>query len=82
MVLPTGNQLRAARALAGLKATELARLAKIDASTISRLESARHKNVHGMAQTVDAVVQALNRKGVRIVNDETQTAVVLKKSRR
>jgi hypothetical protein len=68
--------------LAGLKATELARLAKIDASTISRLESARHKNVRGQAQTVDAVVQALNRKGVRIVDEETQTAVVIKKSRR
>jgi transcriptional regulator with XRE-family HTH domain len=82
MVLPTGNQLKAARALAGLKGTELARLAKVDASTLSRLESARAKNVRGMAKTVDAVVQALNRKGVRIVDDETQTAVVLKKGKR
>ena len=80
--MPTGNQLRAARALAGLKATELARLAKIDASTISRLESTRHKNVRGLAETVDAVVQALQRKGVRIVDEEMQVAVVLKKGRR
>ena len=74
--------MRAARALAGLKPTELARLAKIDASTISRLESGRHKNARGMATTVDAVVQALQRKGVRILDDETQVAVVLKKARR
>jgi len=53
--------LRAARALAGLKPTELARLAKIDASTISRLESGRHKNARGMATTVDSLAQPARR---------------------
>jgi transcriptional regulator with XRE-family HTH domain len=69
MTLPTGNMLKAARALAGLKATQLATLAKIDASTISRLESARHKSVRGQAQTVDAVVRALLHRGVRITDE-------------
>ena len=39
--LPTGNQLRAASSLAGLKAVELAALADIDQSTISRMENVR-----------------------------------------
>ena len=36
MALPTGDKLRAARALAGLKAAELATLAGINQSTLSR----------------------------------------------
>jgi transcriptional regulator with XRE-family HTH domain len=66
MTLPTGNLLRAARALAGLKAGELAKLAKIDASTVSRLESAGAGRVRGQAQTIDDVVQALKSRGVEI----------------
>jgi transcriptional regulator with XRE-family HTH domain len=69
MALPTGNQLRAARALAGLRAAQLAKSAGVDASTVSRLENARHKSVSGMAQTVDAVLRALARAGVRINED-------------
>jgi hypothetical protein len=69
--------LRAARALSGLKASELATLARVDASAISRLESARHKAVRGQAQTVDAVVRALLHRGVQI----TDTGVQLIKKR-
>jgi transcriptional regulator with XRE-family HTH domain len=69
MALPTGNMLRAARALAGLKASELAALAKIDTSTISRLEASRHKSVRGQAQTVEAVQNALLRRGVRVTDE-------------
>jgi transcriptional regulator with XRE-family HTH domain len=57
-MLPTGNQLRAARALADLTSVELARLANIDASTISRMESSGPRPVRGQAATVDAVVGA------------------------
>jgi transcriptional regulator with XRE-family HTH domain len=80
MALPTGFQLRAARALAGLNAAELARVAGIDASTISRLESSRHKTVTGMAQTVEAVLRALAHKGVRINEDGSISPI--KKPRR
>jgi transcriptional regulator with XRE-family HTH domain len=69
MVLPTGNQLKAARALAGLNGEKLAEMAGINAATISRLEQSRHKSVTGMAQTVEAVLKALAKAGVRINDD-------------
>lgn len=69
MALPTGNMLRAARALAGLRGTELAKMAGVDASTVSRLESSRAKSVRGQAETVDRVIHALLRRGVRITDD-------------
>jgi transcriptional regulator with XRE-family HTH domain len=77
-MLPTGNQLKAARALAGLTSVELARLAKIDASTISRMESSGARPVRGQAATVDAAVRALEAKGVVIEHD----GVRLRKPRR
>jgi predicted transcriptional regulator len=69
MVLPTGNLLRAARALAGLTSVELAKLAKIDASTISRMESTGTGTVRAMAGNVDSVLKALEAKGVVIEVD-------------
>lgn len=71
MVLPTGNLLRAARALAGLKAVELAALADIDQSTISRMENFGRKTVGGHAGTIDAVIHALAQRGVEIVGNDT-----------
>ena len=69
MVLPTGNHMRAARALAGLTAGQLARLAGVDASTISRVESARHHKVAGQAGTIDRLTEALLKRGVAIHED-------------
>jgi hypothetical protein len=40
-----------------------------NAATISRLEKSRHKSVTGMAQTVEAVVRALAKAGVKINED-------------
>ena len=77
-MLPTGNMLKAARALAGLTSVELAQLAKIDASTISRMETSGQRPVRGQAATVDAVVKALEAKGVVIESD----GVRLRKPRR
>jgi transcriptional regulator with XRE-family HTH domain len=71
---------RSARALAGLKLAELARLAEVDASTISRLETRGDKPVRGHAATVDAVTRALKTKGVEIDSDEQ--LVRLRKPRR
>src|SRR5262249_25630411 len=81
MTLPTGNLLRAARALADLTATELAKLARIDASTISRMESAGNKPVRGQAGTVDAVLRALKARGVEI-DSEDGVVRLAKKPRR
>lgn len=79
--MPTGNMLRAARALAGLNAANLAKLAGIDASTISRLEKSRDKSTRGMAQTVEAVQIALLKRGVKIIPDEG-VIMLVKKARR
>ena len=69
MVLPTGNILRAARGLAGLRRGELAKLAKIDPSTVSRLEAFGDKTVRGQAPTVDAIVSHLRVRGIEIHDD-------------
>jgi transcriptional regulator with XRE-family HTH domain len=69
MTLPTGNMLKAARALAGLRAAQLATLAKIDASTVSRLEASGHRAVRGQVGTVDAVTRVLKARGVEITED-------------
>ena len=76
--MPTGNMLKAARALAGLTSVELARLAKVDASTISRMETSGARPVRGQAGSVDSVVRALEAKGVVIESD----GVRLRKPRR
>ena len=67
--MPTGNHLRAARALAGLTAEQLAKEASVDASTISRLESSRRKKIGGQAITVDRLLEALLKHGVEISED-------------
>ena len=77
-MLPTGHQLKAARALAGLTSAKLAALAKIDPSTISRMELSGARPVRGQAGSVDAVVRALEASGVTMDAD----GVRLKKPRR
>ena len=67
--MPNGNMMRAARALAGLKAAELAALAHVDATTISRIENAKQKPVRGQIATIDAITRALKAKGVEIDAD-------------
>jgi transcriptional regulator with XRE-family HTH domain len=69
MALPTGNQLKAARALAGLGSGELAALADIDPSTLSRMESSGHLPIRGQAPKVDAVITQLKARGVEITED-------------
>lgn len=79
MVLPTGNILKAARALAGLRSGQLAKLAKVDPSTLSRLEGYGNKPVRGQAPTVDAIVSQLRAHGVEITENGVE---LVKKPRR
>jgi hypothetical protein len=71
MKLPTGRQLAAARVLVGLGQRELAALAKIDTSTLNRMERSGDSTVRGQAPNVERVLLALERKGVEIGNDGT-----------
>ena len=69
MALPTGNMLKAARALAGLTRAQLAAMAEIDVSTISRMESAGPSSVGSHARTVELVIRALRARGAEITDD-------------
>jgi hypothetical protein len=65
----TGNDIRAAMGLIGLKAVALARAAKVSPATISSMEAAENKPVHADAATIDKVIHALQLKGVEITED-------------
>jgi predicted transcriptional regulator len=66
MRMPTGRQLRAARILAGLDQTDLAKLAKVHPTTIIRLEAFDAAPVRGHSATITALVNALAKAGVDI----------------
>jgi transcriptional regulator with XRE-family HTH domain len=69
MRVPTGDMLAAARRLVGLRQTELAKAAGLDASTLSRMEGAGNKPVKALSQNLEAVLDALRRAGVEIEDD-------------
>jgi hypothetical protein len=70
MKLPyTGRMLAAARMLAGLEQQELAKQAKVSASTISRLEACGSETVTAHPKNIEAVLTVLERKGVVIEED-------------
>jgi transcriptional regulator with XRE-family HTH domain len=76
--MPTGNMIKAARALAGLTARELATKAQIDPSSLSRLERSGSTAVSG--RVLKAVIDALRAAHVEIESDTVLR--LLKKPRR
>ena len=70
----TGNTLRAALALVGLVAVEVAKESKVSPSTIHSMESSGKKPVRAKAETVDKVIHALEVKGVEITEDGVRLA--------
>jgi predicted transcriptional regulator len=64
--MPSGRQLRAARVLAGLEQSDLARLAKVHVTTLVRLEAFDASPVRGQSGTITAVVNALAKAGVEL----------------
>ena len=64
----TGGQLRAARALVGISADELARLTKLGVATIRRAESSDGA-VAMTAANAERIVQALETAGVVFVGE-------------
>jgi transcriptional regulator with XRE-family HTH domain len=63
----SGNQIKAARALAGLDQKGLAERANVGINTIRNMEAADAGNVRGRTDTLDAVVAALKSAGVIFV---------------
>jgi predicted transcriptional regulator len=67
--LPTGRQIKAGRVLAGLEQAELARLARVDASTLSRMEGSGNDPARGHTSNLQRVVDALERKGIVLTEE-------------
>jgi transcriptional regulator with XRE-family HTH domain len=67
-MLTTGNQLKAARALAGLEQRDIADAAGLHVNTIRSMESAGSASISGRAQNVQAVQRALENAGIEFLN--------------
>jgi transcriptional regulator with XRE-family HTH domain len=78
MKLPTGRQLKAARALAGLEQRQVAERARIDASTLHRMEASGAKPVRGHGINIERVVEVLLKAGVELTHDPDGVRLVPK----
>ena len=67
-MLTTGNQLRAARALAEIEQAELAERAHVNVNTIRNMEKAGAGPIAGRSANVQAVQRALEEVGVEFLN--------------
>ena len=68
----TGPQIKAARMLLGLGQKELAELAGVSVPTVQRMES-RSGIVGGGVDTLTRVVEALERAGVELISDNSES---------
>jgi transcriptional regulator with XRE-family HTH domain len=67
-MLTTGNQLRAARALAGIEQGVLAKEAGLSTNTISAMEKLGEKTLVSGLDTIRAVMTALEARGIEFLN--------------
>lgn len=67
-MLSTGNQLKAARALADLDQEALAKAAGVSPNTIRNMEASKAEPIRANNQTVVAVQRALETAGVEFLN--------------
>lgn len=65
----TGNQVKAARALAGLEQIDLAERAGVSANTIRNMEARGAEVIRVRLDTIDAVRGALRAAGVILLED-------------
>jgi transcriptional regulator with XRE-family HTH domain len=79
-MLITGNQLKAARALAGIDQLSVAQAARVAVNTIRNMESRGPNPITSGAVTVRNVQSALESLGVEFLNGE-QPGVRLRKGR-
>jgi transcriptional regulator with XRE-family HTH domain len=67
-MLTTGNQLKAARALAGLSQSQLATESGLNVTTISSMEGKGAGTLGSGLDTIRAVMDALEANGVELLN--------------
>lgn len=68
-MLTTGNQLKAARALAGISQAQLAKAASINVTTISAMEGKGSATLGSGLDTIKAVMDVLEANGVELLSD-------------
>ncbi len=68
MMLTTGNQLKAARALVGAEQKEIADAAGVHVNTIRSMEASGASAIGGRSQNVQAIQRALESLGVEFLN--------------
>lgn len=68
-MLTTGNQLKAARALADMDQATLAAKAKVSPNTISNMETQGAKRLTSGLDAIHAISKALEAAGVELLND-------------
>jgi transcriptional regulator with XRE-family HTH domain len=78
-MLTTGNQLKAARALAGLNQGELAKMAGLNIATISAMEGKAGDTLTSGLDTVQAVMRALAEAGVEVTNYDGRPGVEMRR---
>lgn len=67
-MLTTGNQLRAARALAGVEQLALAEKAGVHVNTIRKVEAKGASEITSAADVVRRIQQALEKEGIEFLN--------------
>ncbi|MFC7700935.1 MULTISPECIES: helix-turn-helix domain-containing protein [Bradyrhizobium] len=67
-MLTTGNQLRAARALAGMDQASLAAAANISPNTVSAMEKRGAEMLTSGLDTIRAIMTALEAAGIEFLN--------------
>jgi transcriptional regulator with XRE-family HTH domain len=67
MRVPSGYEIKAARVLLGLEQADVAKAAKIDVSTLSRIESAGFEPPGGLSKNVQAVLAVLEQRGIEFI---------------
>jgi len=78
-MLTTGNQLKAARALAGMDQGELARRASVNINTISSMEKRGGNVLTSGLDTIKAVMSALEAEGIEFLNHGNPGVRLVKK---
>jgi ribosome-binding protein aMBF1 (putative translation factor) len=68
-IVPTGFQIKAARALIGWQQQELAKAAGLHPGVMNRMERAGASRVKGQIKSLEAVLDALEKAGVEITPD-------------
>jgi ribosome-binding protein aMBF1 (putative translation factor) len=79
--LPSGHQIAAARALVGWHQKQLAKAAKLDVTTVLRMEKSGDQPVRALGHNIQKVLDVLSARGVEITEDGVRLVAKPKRHR-